>query len=87
MRVLRKQPGCGFEFIDIPNTLEALQSQVGGYIECIRFDDENVIICNEEGKLMGLARNITIDGETFVGTILIAGTDGEEFADYTGEPL
>lgn len=84
MRVLRKKPGMGFEFIDIPNKLEALQSEVGGYIECVPFDGENVIICNEEGKLMGLDPNITIDGELYVGTILIAGTDGEEFSDYTG---
>ncbi len=85
MKVLRKKPGQDFEQIDIPNTLEALQEEVEGYIEAIPIGDDAVIICNEEGRLIGLPYNTEIHGYSFVGTILIAGTNGDELTDYTGE--
>ena len=33
MKAIRKEPGCAPELIDIDNTLKALQTEVGGYIE------------------------------------------------------
>lgn len=55
------------EFIekDIPNTLEALQKEVGGYIEIPylsrKLSNADIdIICNEEGKLMGLQAEIAL---------------------------
>lgn len=84
MKVVRKRPGCSFEEIEIPNTLKALQAEVGGYIETVALDAKSVIICNEEGRLIGLEPNITINGVSFVGTILIVGIDGEEFTDFAG---
>lgn len=43
----------------IENELDSLQSAVGGSIECISpFNDMEVdLVCNEEGKLMGLKPN------------------------------
>ena len=40
-----------------------------------------VIICNEEGRLKSLPYNCDLFGILFVGTIIFAGVDGEEFAD------
>ena len=79
--VMRKRPGCVPEFIEIPETLEAYQAEVGGYIEMVRVTSDLVILCNEEGKLQGLPRNCRLFGETFVGTLLFVGTRGEHFAD------
>lgn len=43
------------ERIFITDSLEDLQKAVGGYIEQFsNFDDDAVIVCNEEGKLRGL---------------------------------
>lgn len=39
---------------DVPNTLEALQQAVGGYIEVVPLTEQLCMICNEEGKLLGL---------------------------------
>ena len=80
MTAIYKAPGCAPEVIDIPNTLEALQEKVGGYIETVTFATDACIICNEEGRLMGLPYNCDLLGVTFVGPILIVGIDGEEFA-------
>lgn len=81
IRVIRKAPGCMAEWIEIPNELEALQREVGGYIEILPITTDAVIICNEEGKLKALRENVIVFGELIVGTILITGRDGEELTD------
>lgn len=64
----------------IPNTLEAQQELVGGYIEIIRMGNTETggsvaITLNEEGKLMGLPFNRRIiarnGSDIFVGTFFI----------------
>ena len=80
IKVIIKHPGC-IPYINwIPNELSALQDIVGGYIEVVNLTSDVCIICNEEGKLLDLDPNVKICGELFVGTIIIAGVDGEDFA-------
>ena len=80
--VLVKDPGRPPRHVWISNTLENLQRTVGGYIETVNFNSVGlVVICNEEGRLMGLDYNCDIYGIDFVGTIVIAGIDGDEFGD------
>ena len=64
----------------ISDTLKNLQNMVDGYIETVTIG-KLVIICNEEGRLMNLPYNCTIRGIDFVGTIIVAGIDEDEFAD------
>lgn len=81
MKVIIKEPGkLGYEK-DIPNTLEALQAEVGGYIEVVHINALLVAVINEEGRLMGLKENIC----GLIGTIVLCGEDGEEFADIDPE--
>lgn len=75
-----KQPGQPARHVWISNRLEALQANVGGYIEVVPHGNA-VVICNEEGRLLGLPYNCVYAGTEFVGTIIICGVDGEEFAD------
>lgn len=65
----------------ISDTLENLQKTVGGYIETVPLIDGVIAIVNEEGKIMGLERNMKIPGDTLHGTIIIVGVKGEEFDD------
>ena len=74
-------------FGEIQNTLEAKQKYVGGLIQVISLDDVD-IICNDEGKLMGLPVNRAIvdDDENvldvIVGDIICLRHDDEgEFVD------
>ena len=62
------------------NDLKAFQKAAGGYIETVTLATDLVIICNEEGRLKGLPHNTTVFGVDFVGTIVVAGAKGEEFA-------
>ena len=83
MKAIRKKPGCAPEIIEVENTLEALQQEVGGYIETVSIADV-VIICNEEGRLCGLPYNCRFVGVDFVGTILVVGRNKDEFCDAPG---
>lgn len=71
---------------NIGGSLHSLQTEVGGSIEAIYpFDDPVAIICNEEGKLMGLPLNRALRDEdhhvydVVAGTFLVAGLGAEDF--------
>lgn len=82
MRALFKGPSDDkFRELLIPNELDVLQQLVGGHIETVTIATDAVIICNEEGRILGLDPNCNYCGIDFVGPILIVGTDGEEFTD------
>lgn len=81
MKVIRKKPGCEPEIVEVENTLEALQREVEGYIEAVTLPYGAAIICNEEGRILGLPDNCRVCGVDFVGTVLIVGTKGDEFCD------
>ena len=81
MKAIRKKPGCSPEIIEVENTLKALQREVSGYIETVTIASDAVIICNEEGRILGLPDNCRVCGVDFVGTVLIVGTKGDEFCD------
>ncbi|RHT89947.1 DUF3846 domain-containing protein [Butyricicoccus sp. AM27-36] len=83
MKAIRKKPGCEPELIDIDNTLAALQTEVEGYIEVITLPYGAALICNEEGRILGLSDNGRVCGVDVVGTVLIVGTKGEEFCDVS----
>lgn len=74
---------------DLDGSLETLQKTVGGYIECVYpWDDPAALICNEEGKINGLALNrAVIEGDAvtdiIAGTFIIAGLDGDGFGSLT----
>lgn len=76
-----KEPGWAPEIVEIPDEVENYQRIVDGYIECVRWDDEHVLIVNEEGKLRGLDKNFRYGGDIIVGTAIWIGVDGEDFTD------
>lgn len=83
IKVLFKPVGKPFEERVIPNTLEACQELVGGYIETVTVTTDVVLVCNEEGRLLGLAPNPFLGGN-FVGDWFLCGVKGEEFTDVPG---
>ena len=88
MRAVYKEPGKPAGVIEIGNTLEEFQEKVGGSIEtvCERLTTsagtlEYLVICNEEGRLLGLRANIEAGcGPVLVGPVLCVCARGEEFA-------
>ena len=87
MKVLKKEPGEGWKIVEIENTLEALQRGVGGKLEAVTLASDACVLCNEEGRLLGMPYNTTICGVSFVGPLLIVGIAGEDFAGLTEQQV
>lgn len=75
----------------IPNTLEAKQKEVDGYIECVDLleDDSVSVICNEDAKLKDLPLNRDIGYDIISGTFIVVGFDATsgEFISLTKEQI
>ena len=74
--------------VELDNTLEAMRKFVGGNIECLPLYDLNsefTLVCNDEGKLIGLELNRGLrdaDGNLYdvmAGTFLVVGLGEEDF--------
>ena len=92
MRVLLIESEKPPRAAEVDNTLEAMQQVVGGYIQAIYpFREEVAIVCNDEGKLLGLPPNRALRDnsgriyDVIAGTFFICAvsTDGEGFAGLT----
>lgn len=64
--------------------LAELKSFVGGYIDILNLNDRQIMVVSEEGKLMGLPRNLVASEafylargiqETIVGDVLICNVE------------
>lgn len=74
IEVLLIRPQKKPQRIFMDDSLQSMQQAVGGYIEQFSiFDDDAVIICNEEGKLNGLQLNRAIYNGEGKLTDIIAG--------------
>ena len=89
MTVIYKEPGKDPHRLFIPNSLKTLQTLVGGYIEAHRFTEDTVLLCNEDGRRLGLEPNCygTSGGDFFVGPVIICGVDEEEFTDIPKDKI
>lgn len=76
IKVIVVEPDKHPEVKDISNDLKTMQSIVDGHIEEVFLDDDTVLICNEEGKLMDLKANRSVGNDIIAGTFFIAGDDG-----------
>lgn len=90
MRVLIVEPEKVPYEEDIDPCLSSLQTIVGGHIQVVYpFDDPVAIVCNDEGKLLGMPLNralLSDDGEIYdiiAGKFIITGLQEEEFADLS----
>ena len=77
--------------IEFDNTLDKLQSLVGGYIECVYLQNNNevVLVCNDEGKINNMPLNRDIGYDIIAGPFLILGDDYEngDFKSLTEEQI
>ena len=94
LRVLVVEPGKPPAVPEIDRSLESMQRLVGGYIQAVYpFDDPVALICNEEGKLLGLPMNRTLRDERGVpydivcGTFFLAGIAEDDFASLTDRQI
>ena len=76
MKILRVDPGLYPQEAEINGSLESMRQLVGGLIQVIYpFDDTEVaLVCNDEGKLLGLPFNCALRDESGAIYDVVAGT-------------
>lgn len=77
IKVVMVEPHKNPTITTIKTKLENLQEAVGGLIEIIDIEDNVSILCNEEGKLIGLEGNRKIGDDILVGTFFVCGSNDE----------
>lgn len=87
MDVLIIEPELIPRIESIGDDLKSLQQVVGGLIEATYpYDDPVAIICNEEGKILGLPLNRKLeDYDIIAGTFIICGLSDDNFDSLTPE--
>ena len=95
LRVLIVEPGRAPYEKEIPSSLDVMQNIVGGLIQALYpFDDPVALICNDEGKLLGMPMNRALresrTGKPYdiiYGTFLLCGAppNEEDFTSLTDE--
>lgn len=82
IKVLMVEPGKHPKESMLQNDLDSLQKAVSigsdhqGLIEIIGIDDRVCILCNEEGKLIGLEGNRRVGNDIIAGVFYVVGEDG-----------
>ena len=82
IRVLMVEPHKHPVVTTLENSLDTLQKAVSigaeeqGLIEIVAIDDGVCILCNEEGKLIGLEGNRRVGQDIIAGVFYVVGEDG-----------
>ena len=96
MRILLIEPGCPPAVQEIDGSLYSMQALVGGTIQALYpFEDEVALVCNDEGKLLGLPANRGLRDEQGQLYDIVCGTfflcaaplDRDSFESLTEEQL
>lgn len=77
--VIIKEPGKKPKRKTVKNTLRAFQQTVNGPIETVTLAEGIVLVVNENGIPLGLPYNCNMFGHTIYGTLMLVGTEGEDF--------
>lgn len=87
MNVLIIEPEKAPRMATISGDLESLQKVVGGYIQAVYpYEDPVALVCNDEGKLIGLPLNRQLeDYDIIAGTFMVCGLGQEDFCSLTPE--
>ena len=93
IKVLMVEPGKAPKVTTIKNELESLQDAVSigaderGLIEIITISEDVCILCNEEGKLIGLEPNRRLGCDILCGVFYVTGNGEEDLASLSEENI
>ena len=88
LSVVYVEPGKPAYESDIAMNLEGYQKAVGGFIELVYNRDGTILVCNDEGKLWGMAGNRHIAGGGIIaGPFFVCRDGGEDFCSLTDQQV
>ena len=79
MKIVVKKVGQHPEVKEINCELHEMQEIVGGYIEFFIVYGNLICVCNEEGKLEGLAPNFIFNSDMICGDVFFCSYGEEDF--------
>lgn len=84
LRVVYVEPNRPAYETEIGSDLHSQQKAVGGLIELVNMGNRCFLVCNDEGKLMGMEGNRRLgNGSVIAGPFFIVGDGGEVFCSLT----
>ena len=84
LRVVYVEPNRPAYETEIGSDLRSQQKAVGGLIELVNMGNRCFLVCNDEGKLMGMEGNRRLgNGSVIAGPFFIVGDGGEDFCSLT----
>ena len=89
MKIVLVEPGKPSRAAEIDGSLASMQQLVGGTIQAVYpWEDRAALVCNDEGKLIGLPLNRTIeDYDVIAETFFVCGLSEDNFAGLTEQQL
>lgn len=91
MKIVIKNVDEQAKIVEIENSLKTFQNIVGGYIEVFPFQDNILMVLNEEGKLKNLPLNFVLTNEIYeeqiVGNVFFASRNGVDFDSLSEEQI
>ena len=73
---------------EIDKDFRAMQQIVGGPIQAVDLDENTSLVCNEEGKIIGLEGNRRVGRDIIAGTFFLCGFNEEgEFTSLNDEQI
>lgn len=87
MRIVYVEPHRPAFEAEIPHEYEAESKAVGGLIEVVGNGDETCIVCNDEGKLIGMEGNRHLDNGVSIiaGPFFVCGETLDDFRSLTDD--
>ena len=81
MNVLIVEPEKAPREAEISGGLKSMQEVVGGMIQAVYpYDDPVALVCNDEGKILGMPLNRKLDDyDIIAGTFIICGLSEDDF--------
>ena len=67
--------------------LSAVQGLVGGYVESVPFENDMVMLVNEDGRIMKLPPNLVSYRGVLVGTVVFCGVQRNEWVGLTAKQI
>ena len=81
MKIVLVEPGKEAREAEITGSLREMQKLVGGLIQTMYpWEDPVALVCNDEGKILGLE-----DYDVIAGPFFICGIEGDHFCSLTEE--
>lgn len=88
MKILIVEPQKVPYEAEINKDLASMQKIVGGLIQAVDLDENTCLVCNEEGKFIGLEGNRRVGRDIIAGTFFLCGFNEEgEFTSLNDEQI